>query len=112
MCAKLSLLGDVPLCAKPVLVEPLLNAKTRLGEPVPTVCQDLHRCCRREVPKSSCQNIREQVRVGQPQMAYGTYRAFWELEPGTKNPGVRVTGKLPSVRGDQCLKTWEEVRLA
>lgn len=30
------LLGDLPLCAKPILVEHLLNAKTRLSEPVPT----------------------------------------------------------------------------
>lgn len=80
MCAKPSLLGDLPLCAKPVLAEHLLNAKTRLSEPVPTVCQDLHSGCRQEVPKSSCQNIREQVRVGQPQVACGTCRAFWELE--------------------------------
>lgn len=80
MCAKPSLLGDISLRTKPVLVEHLLNAKTRTGEPVPTVCQDLHRCCRWEVPKSSCQNIREQVRVGQPQVACGTCRVFWELE--------------------------------
>lgn len=107
MCAKPSLLGDLPLCAKPVLVEHLLNAKTRLGEPVPTVCQDLHRCCMLQM--GGTQILMPKYKgTGRGGAASG---GLWHLQSllgvrnsGTKDPGVRVTGKPPSVRGNQCVQ--------
>lgn len=69
-----------PLCAKPVLVEHLLNAKTRLGEPVPTVCQDLLRCCMLQT--GGTQILMPKYKgTGQGGAASGgTCRVFWELE--------------------------------
>lgn len=83
------LLDDLPLCARPVLVEHLLNAKTRLGEPVSTVCQALCRCCRQEVFKTLMPKYNG---TGQGGAAPG---GLWYLQSllgvrssGTKDPGV------------------------
>lgn len=83
------LLGDLPLCARPVLVEHLLNAKTRLGEPVSTVFQALCRCCRQEVFKTLMTKYNG---TGEGGAAPG---GPWHLQSllgvrssGTKDPGV------------------------
>lgn len=90
---RLGLVNQYPLCSRP--------------------CVD---AAGRRYSKPSCQNTMEQVRVGQPQVARGTCRAFWELE--ALAPRTLVSTDSAVIRWEASQRqrqpmchTWEEVRL-